>query len=181
MLGGGREAKEDNTNLLRPRPGPDLGPSSKDSAYGSERTTSGQPSPRPQSSEPSETNVKQDPSTGNIVTTTVTTTTTTTTVTTRNGVVIESVSTPTVEADATARTRDSDGTTRTPARPNLRPPSEHFDQANSRQADGRRNPVTNAPNQTTNSNNPAELDAPIQGAASGGREGADGPPIPAKS
>lgn len=186
MLGGGRDAKEDNNSHLRPGPDPvpDPVPSSKDSAYGSQRT-SGQPSPRPQSSEPSETNVKQDPSTGNIVTTTVTTTTTTTTVTTRNGTVIETVSSPTVEADATSRIPDSGGSISTTAVQNIRPQGEHFNQGVSRPTDPRRNPAPNAPNQINNSNNPAELDATIQGATSGGGGGggggADGPPIPVKS
>jgi hypothetical protein len=174
MLGGGHDTKADDTSHLRP------GPSPKDSAYGgSERTTSEQASTRPQSAEPSETKIKKDPSTGNIVTTTVTTTTTTTTVTTGSGEHIKTESTPTVEADATARIRDSDEPRGSPAAANARPINQHENEVTPPpRLDSRYNAAPGTTNPAARVTNPAELDAPITGTSSGEE---NGPPIPAKS
>lgn len=172
MLGGGRDAKEeDDAGHLRP------GPSPKDSAYGSERTTPDLPFTRPQSSEPSETSVKQDPSTGNIMTTTVTTTTTTTTVTTGKGEHIKTESTPTVEADASATIRDSGGPTSAPAAPTTPRPGHEQDNQTNQQPDPQHHSRSYPSKRGDNITNPTELDAPVPGAASA----EDGPRLPAKS
>jgi hypothetical protein len=173
MLGGGHDTKGDDASHLRP------GPSPEDSAYGgSDRTTSEQASTRPQSAEPSETKVKKDPSTGNIVTTTVTTTTTTTTVTTGSGEHIKTESTPTAEADATARIRNSDEPTGSPAAANARPLNQQEDGVKASHPDARYNAAPGVNNPAARVTNPAELDAPVPGTSSGDE---NGPPIPAKS
>ncbi|KAF7508288.1 hypothetical protein GJ744_009433 [Endocarpon pusillum] len=173
MLGGHNDTRADEASHLRP------GPSPKDSAYGgSERTASEQPCTRPQSAEPSETKVKKDPYTGNIVTTTVTTTTTTTTVTTGSGEHIKTESTPTAEADATATIRNSGEPTSAPTAAHVRPANRQENEVKHGHPESRHGAAPGASDPAANLINPAELDAPVPGAASA--EG-EGPPIPTKS